>query len=334
MADLRTTVTELVTGLATLGYESIAEAIDARPAEMVSVAPETWDLLRRAHDGGGLRESFDQAWSNGVAFGQAQEGLRGRRPVVIEWKGSHRAPGDEVAPIDLRIDHVYLVSCKYLSKIMINASPGHLFRRLLQGGHGVRGTDWYGEVAALEYQQLYEAAVAALQLNNQPANVGDLNQAQRRRLTEALTEGWPEPIVAHYEQLCSVVANRTAQLWQESLTSIGPSDAMLWRMLRMGSAPYFVLGTSPDGPLRLRVATPWDWRLNFRLRRFECSAQSGGQPRVGWAATVEDRHSATRHVVRGHIEIRWSHGRFSGNPEAKVYLDTPHTSVPGYFPLR
>jgi len=38
--------------------------------------------------------------------------------------------------------------------------------------------------------------------------------------------------------------------------------------------------------------------------------------------------------VGGHVEIRWSHGQFGGNPEAKVYLDTPHNDVPGYFRLR
>ena len=37
--------------------------------------------------------------------------------------------------------------------------------------------------------------------------------------------------------------------------------------------------------------------------------------------------------VGGHVEVRWSHGRFGGLPEAKVYLDTPHARVPGYFPL-
>ena len=37
--------------------------------------------------------------------------------------------------------------------------------------------------------------------------------------------------------------------------------------------------------------------------------------------------------MKGHVEVRWSHGRFSGNPEAKVYLDTAHAAVPGYHPL-
>ena len=63
----------------------------------------------------------------------ADDGLRGRLPRIVEWKGTGRAPGDEVAPIDLRVDHVYLVSCKYLSNILFNVSPAHIFDDLLVG---------------------------------------------------------------------------------------------------------------------------------------------------------------------------------------------------------
>ena len=44
---------------------------------------------------------------------------------------------------------------------------------------------------------------------------------------------------------------------------------MLWRLLRIGSAPYFVLGSNREESLRLRVGTPWDWRQAFRFRRFD-----------------------------------------------------------------
>ena len=37
--------------------------------------------------------------------------------------------------------------------------------------------------------------------------------------------------------------------------------------------------------------------------------------------------------MAGHIEIRWSHGRFANPPEAKVYLDTPMDELPGYHRL-
>ncbi len=63
------------------------------------------------------------------------------------------------------------------------------------------------------------------------------------------------------------------------------------------------------------------------------AAEAGGQPRVSWRLEVHDRETDEARVAAGHVEVRWSHGRFGQPPEAKVYLDTPHRDVPGYFPL-
>jgi len=106
-----------------------------------------------------------------------------------------------------------------------------------------------------------------------------------------------------------------------------------WRLLRIGSAPYYVLGAHPrSGPIRLRIDTPWDWRQRYRFRRLEVEAQPGGQPRVGWSIVYSEAGGPER-SVRGHVEIRWSHGRFAQPPEAKVYLDSRHEDVPGYHAL-
>src|SRR5215210_1066840 len=101
MPAAKTEVTEIVTGLGMLGLDSPAAAVASRPPEMRNVSDAVWERLA--------------------------ESLADRRlPLVVEWKGPTRAPGDEVVPADLRIDHVYLVSCKYLSRILHNASPAHL----------------------------------------------------------------------------------------------------------------------------------------------------------------------------------------------------------------
>ena len=96
-----------------------------------------------------------------------------------------------MAPIDLRVDHVYLISCKYLSNILFNVSPSHVFDDLLVGGggRGRRGAagetarsslpegtgrgggDWYAEVAPAEYQALYDEVRTAV------ASAGDAGPA-------------------------------------------------------------------------------------------------------------------------------------------------------------
>src|SRR3546814_2508258 len=70
--------------------------------------------------------------------------------------------------------------------------------------------------------------------------------------------------------------------------------------------------------------TPWDWRQAFELKRFDVWGDDAGQPQVRWQARVRGRAEGEEHVVDGHVQVRWSHGRFGKPPEAKVYLDTPH----------
>jgi hypothetical protein len=382
-------VTELGTALGMLGHDDVDLAIASRSPVMRSLSPDDWDQLQVVRSGGAYNADFHAAWANGQAFLAARDGLRGRRPEIVEWKGSIRAAGDEVAPVDLRIDHVYLVSCKYLSNILFNVSPTHLFDSLLVGGTGRRGKgaggDWYAELAPAEYQHLYEAVRAAVldegegggvaplpmdvarraggdrspalpglepgaasapaaarvathsaaTLRELPHRAVDLTPAHRSALGNRLKAGWPGRTKEAYGALSGTVARQSAGRWHQALSAgPGAGEAMLWRLLRMGSAPYFVLGSSATQSLRLRIATPWDWRQQYALGALEVFAQDGGQPRVGWRASVRERASGTVVDLAGHVEVRWSHGRFGGLPEAKGYLDTPHHLVPGYFALQ
>ena len=399
MPSDRTTVTELGTGLGMLGLADVDDAVRSRTPVMHSLSPEMWERLTALRAGGAFDAEFHAAWANGQAFLAAEDGLRGRLPKVVEWKGTGRAPGDEVAPIDLRVDHVYLVSCKYLSQILFNVSPWNVFDGLLVGAQarGARpardapdgGGDWYAEVAPAEYEALYEAVrvvvlgwddreptaglalpygrrprsgtepaapalpglgapdafgtpgppsgsgAPAAVLRDLPSRAVELSSPQRDALGRWLGRGWPAGAKARYAALSRAVAMASVRRWEDAMrVGSGAGEAMLWRLLRIGSAPYFVLGSSAARSLRLRIATSWDWRRQYKLVSFAMEPQSGGQPRVGWEATVRDRVSHALHAVAGHIEVRWSHGRFGGLPEAKGYLDTPHHLVPGYITLR
>lgn len=315
-----------------LGFDNVEAALVGAPTALVNVEPDDYETLLRAWKERQHLDVFTAALMNGEAFLAARDGLRGRVPLTVEWKGAHRSPGDEVVPADLRIDHVYLVSCKYLSRIVVNASPHHLFDRLLAGGHGRRGADWFGEVAPAEHNALYAAVRYELAPElDLPDSIEALDAKPRHELAHRLREGWPGESVQLYEALVARAAEASARRWRDAI-GVG-AESMLWRLLRIGSAPYFVLGAAPGGLLRLRIATPWDWRANFELRAFDVEPRAGGQPMVTWRAVVRERASRAERIVEGHVEVRWSHGRFAGPPEAKVYLDTPHGDVPGYFAL-
>jgi len=334
VADDLTTVTELATALGMLGYSDIDAALAARPPAMVNLTTLDWDRLDRLRAVGGHDVAFVSGFDNGAAFLAAPDSLRGRIPALIEWKGAHKAPGDEPVPADLRVDHVYLISCKYLSRNLHNRSPSRVFDRLLGPGD-TDPTDWYLRTAPAQYQALYEAAasiaMATAPVTELPERVEQLTRAHRLVLRAALrARSWPEAGLSPYGELCREVSVRTAEHWSARIATSAWAEALLWRLLRIGHAPYFILGSDPRQPLRLRIDTPWDWRQRYQLRRLVLSPALAGQPQVTWNAECTERVTGHTKSVAGHVEIRWSHGRFVQNPEAKVYLDTAHHDVPGY----
>jgi hypothetical protein len=328
----KTEITEIVTGLAISGAPSLADGLAARP--VANVPDDAWDRLAALDRAGQHRAEFAAAWANGQAFLASVDGLRGRPPRLVEWKGPTHAPGDEVVPADLRIDHVWLVSCKYLSKVLANAAPARLFDRGLAGGPSATAGDWYAEVAPSSYQALYAQARLELGTRAQlPPHVADLTPAHRADLRAYLDAGWSTEAMAAYRKLAIDVGQASAARWKRLLAKRSEAEAVLWRLLRIGSAPYFVLGAQRDRTLRLRVMTPWDWRQSYELKRFDVWGDDAGQPQVRWQARVRERATGADHAVDGHVEVRWSHGRFGKPPEAKAYLDTPHHRVPGYVSL-
>lgn len=332
MPDLRTEITEVVTALGLSGRSSLAAALAEPPGCLANVPTATLERLSLALSEGRDEQLFQQAWANGTAFLSALDGLRGRKPLSIEWRGPSRPVGYEFLPADLRVDHVYLISCKYSSRVLFNPSPAHLFDRGLGERPRPAKESWYATVAPDAYQRLYDAALTTTGLAGLPVVPNELDVAQRRRLQDALPARWSGDLLDAYLSLCEVVSAASADRWRTHLTTQRDQELMLWRLLRFASAPYFVLGSSRTGSLRFRVATPWDWRQCFDLESLAVAARPAGQPTVDWEAHVVDHVGSRTQVVRGHVEVRWSHGRFS-SVEAKVYLDSAHGEVPGYFPL-
>ena len=147
MPSERTLVTELATALGMVGPPTVDEVLARRPASLSTLDPATWvppgraprrrDVLRVSSPP--VSPTGGPSWWRLTRW---PDGSRRR----IEWTGGHRLPGDEAVPLDLRIDHVYLVSCKYLSKVLQNAGPARLaeglltFRRSTTGATGTNGS--------------------------------------------------------------------------------------------------------------------------------------------------------------------------------------------------
>jgi hypothetical protein len=316
-----------------LGTPDVSSALLSLPNPVLALTEEESEALLALWSLGTFRVDFEAGFSNGRAFLLAEDGLRGRAPRIIEWTGGRRPPGDQVVPADLRVDHVYLVSCKYLSRILHNLSPSRLVDALLMPGPLEDAQDWYLRLAPERYDALYRAAASRSGLAGLPDVPAEMSSRERKQFAKSIAGEWHADAELHYRLLCAEVSDETARRWAANIQAAGAAERVLWRILRIASAPYFILGSDNHGSMRLRIDTPWDWRQRFELREFVVTPDVAGQPRVGWSATYTTRGDGLAHEVRGHVEVRWSHGRFAQPPEAKVYLDTPHREVPGYNPL-
>jgi len=321
----------LATAVGILGYPDLPTALaGARPAAL-HIPEDTWERWRNTPTAGVA--GIECAFENGRAFLAADDGLRGRPPRLIECTGGQRLIPDEPTAIDLRVDHVYLVSCRPPSEGMANTSPGRLFDGLLAAAGSRERKDWYATVAPAEYAALYVACRAASGLADLPTRPEVLTPDHKRRLRAALPAGSLPPEARRpYDALCRAVSRASAERWRKRLARAG-ADAMLCRLLRIGPAPYFVLGQARGRPVRLRVASAPEWRERFSSVSFEVVPATARQPQVNWTATYEDTATGSRGRLKGRIEIRWSHGRFAQAPEAKLHVTTPLHRLPGYFPL-
>lgn len=333
MSRERTLITEVVTGLGTIGRLQLDEALnfDLPPAELFGVGFEDWARLQELQNDPGYRSDFTSAYEAGRYFLEAEGGLRGRSPLRVEWKGKHRSPEHDPLPVDLRIDHVFAVSCKYLSKILLNPSPLALFRFALREG-AESGRDWFYESAPEAYQELLVSTCRFLGIGEVPRTPMELSEQQRRLLKDGF-RNWPEELSPVVQEFVAQVSMRSAESLNQALPNTRARERFYWKILRIHSAPYFVLGAQKSGPMYARVMTPWDFRRRFKFQDLEVYPKERGQPEVGWRAFIIDQESENEMVIDGHFEIRWSHGRFNKAPEGKVYLDTPHLQTAGYDAL-
>ena len=347
MVALKTEITEIVTGLGMLECGDLASALNIRPCPIINVCDEIVDRLAEQYQSGNHRSLFSISFSNGVHFMKSSGGLRGRLPARVEWKGPHVPPAYEQIPADLRVDHVYLISCKYKSKILHNVSPHNFFDYRLTGQQPTNATDWYVEVAKDSYQRFYSIVRKYMKHERSlssslfgydgldlPENVIDLSTRHRAFLKDQLKGRWSTSLLPHWRSLSFDVAYRSSERLFKQLSTPSVMEEFIWRLLRLQAAPYFVLGHEGRGTLRYRVCTPWDFRDRFgRSVKFDCWAdREASQPKVCWVIEVDDPGAGLKRT-RGHVEIRWSHGKFSRAPEAKVYLDTPPDQVSGYDPI-
>jgi hypothetical protein len=347
MADQRTQITELATAAGILLGDDHGRLDLLDALELPGIPEGVWrpPLEAAAEDWHQHHKVLRASLANGAAFRSSV--LGGRDPHTIEWRGGVKTMWVSDAPVDLRINDVYLISAKYDSVCLLNRAPAAVFDHLLTAGGSTRNPHWFEQVAPVEYEAFFDALVDALvdeggaDRDHFPSTPSALTRDDKVHLKYVLkpwTRKLPDGAAAAYKAMCATVSAVTAQRWQATLkaSSEAVKLGMVAQMIRLSGSVYWLLGQSGDRPVRCRVSDAASLRASYRLTRFDVSAPADvGQPRVDWTARLEPKRGvdAEPATVDGFCEIRWSHGKFQGHPECKVQLRTPVWELPGYTEL-
>jgi hypothetical protein len=233
------------------------------------------------------------------------------------------------------------ISLKAESDIVNNFSPAHLFISIPQGSSSPdRSENWYLQTDPDGFQELYDST-KEIQLDRFPASfpssVKEFERIASRNDRKELAKGIDklegearDTFEKARIKMCHKVASVSAQMFNEYLqVSLNSSsknsiiDKIVKDLFRLDSVEYIVAGVSDGKEFAVKVPSIDDFRQEWEIKSIKAVADlSRKQSVVNILVTYKNKVDKTaEYTNKFHVEIRWSHGKFCGSPEAKLYKD-------------
>jgi len=342
----KTETTELAVAFGLLGIQEPDRLNEAEAAARFNgtlTAEKFQAFLTEFDTRGADRTLYRQMHAVGLRLREADPALSSLGS--LRWTGPEQQASTATMARDIQAGYIS-ISVKAQSDVVANPSPYNLLRALPSGEQpGSRSDHWYRSVAPVPYQALYDLARGLLNMPGLPDDVSaydsETSGAERRevahRLGPLLISGGEaaDRFQSAYLRLSRAVAIGSADRFNASLARAMRTkhrSAVLERIaqifFRLDSAPYILAGIDRGRPFALRVPdiTTWCREWSFEIRAHP--DLSAGQPVVRFDFTATPARGGAAHLAPFHTQIRWSHGKFCGNPEGKLYKDFAWADLP------
>jgi hypothetical protein len=287
-------------------------------------------------------------------FFQVGKHLRAAQPALthassVQWTGPHQQAATASFSKDLLVASIP-VSVKAESNVVANLSPYNLFISLPSGSvPATHEENWYLRTAPSEFQNLYSfVRNSDSSLSHLPARASDFeSQAageDRERVQgviKGLSDSMSRKFRTAYLQMCHEVASISVDIFNKNLArSLRSSSrsAVLENLarwfFRINAVRYILCGIDRGDDFSVMIPDITSFKKDWAIRNIVATPDlSRGQSVVDFSVALEDKRSGDRHSAEFHSEIRWSHGRFCGNPEGKLYKDFAWSSLPIFSPV-
>lgn len=262
----------------------------------------------------------------------------------VRWEGWKRQARRVVIPKDIVAANTP-ISIKDTSNLVSNSSPYRLLLGLPKGELSpARAANWYMTTALDAYQQLYMLARTAVD-SPLPEDVrtyhqrGQVKDWERRDFADQLDQLSGNAILEFrtaYEDFCRTVAIKSAADFNEQLAlTLGSNrrnaveDSLLQEFFRAGDTSYIICGSDKGRDFALEVPDLTSIRRSWKFKRLVAHPDlTAGQSKVRFDLVLSNKRTNQECNLLYWAEIRWSHHKFYGSPEAKLYKQFRWADVP------
>jgi hypothetical protein len=266
---------------------------------------------------------------------------KGIAKPVVEWAGSDKLSAGSPVAKDIFISNANLrISIKENADVYINGSPERVFQLIPSGffGHSTRGDDWFFSTAQIELD-CYFLACGGNRIKGckNTRDFYSLVERKQRKVfgkkVKALHDSNNSNVIKAYAILCEKVSNESAKIFNANLTSsLTDKNKVLPGIFkfffRLNSVEYILAGVEKNKPFAVSLMPVDQWIKKYDFVDVIALPLQKGQPEVLLRFSFKDKKSKTSYCFDARVEIRWSHGKFCGNPEAKVYKTWNYADLP------
>ena len=261
--------------------------------------------------------------------------------TTIEWTGETKISTGSVTSKDLT-EFYGLAELNYSIKndsdVVFNSSPSRL-NNLTNGKHihGEKNDNWYQTIAPNEYQHFFSLCNNFSITNCHTISEWDnltKTKEQRKEFSNHVKTLLSNDLnlLNEYKKFCFIISKNTANIYSNNLNNIlknNPKElkAIIWSLFRIDSHSYILCGTEKGKQFAIKVSDINTWDKFFKIIDICVLPKNSGQPEVNIKISFIDKHKQ-KYDFLFTVELRWSHGKFCGNPEAKIYKKFEYNNLP------
>ena len=145
-----------------------------------------------------------------------------------------------------------------------------------------------------------------------------------------------EAVLTAYLHFCEKVSVESAKIFNDNLSlhlgnSKNSSSALqpiFHYFFRVNGVRYILAGTDKNKPFAVYMNPSTEWSKAYEFVGITAEPLKSGQPEVLLKFTFKDKNNRIDFDLDLKIEIRWSHGKFCGNKEGKIYKKWLYSELP------